>query len=372
MGRPLNKRYFGNTNPPAYGTGGEGVASFTIGGTNNNYTALPTVTAIDAPTMTGGVQAVAGAIIMTAKSATVSTSGSGDTTKDYVVGDVLSVNGVVDATFAVASTKVRTVAVSSQGTGTWVTGDQFTFSTGFATPAVISITATAGVIDGFSIVNAGVRTATGQLTDPVTPDSTTNAGGVQGVSFNLGMGVNAVTVTAGGEFTAVTANPAATTTNSATGTGATLTVSYGISSIAVASSGSGYASVPAVTLSGGNATATAVLTVGRPNAITMVGRVVSGSTVSLDIIKQTGNRRYRVTDGTNTGIVTLVGDAVDAVGEANIIATDSADGTYYVTKLTAHRAVVTPGTGTQFSAGQSVPWTLGTATLNASVKIPNA
>ncbi len=155
--------------------------------------------------------------------------------------------------------------------------------------------------------------------------------------------------------------------------------------------GSGYTSPPTVTIadSDGGAettgTATAVLTTdsGAPgtatnqeNAITITGRVVAGSTVALDIIKQTGSRRYRVTDGTNVGTVTLKSSAVSAAGEAQILATDSAGGTYYVTKLTAHRALVTPGTGTQFPLvggnPQSIPWTLGTAVLNTSVKIPNA
>jgi hypothetical protein len=148
--------------------------------------------------------------------------------------------------------------------------------------------------------------------------------------------------------------------------------------------GSGYTSAPTVTIADSDAgaetsgTATAVLTVntGQENAITMTGRIVAGSTVALDVIKQTGARRYLVTDGTNTGVVELVGDAVDAAGEANIIARDSASGTYYVTKITAHRALVVPGTGTQFplvnGSAQSIPWELDTAVLNTSVRVANA
>ena len=49
MGRPLNKKYFGNRNIGSTATtdngiGGEGVASVTIAGTNNNYIAVPTAT----------------------------------------------------------------------------------------------------------------------------------------------------------------------------------------------------------------------------------------------------------------------------------------------------------------------------------------
>jgi hypothetical protein len=172
----------------------------------------------------------------------------------------------------------------------------------------------------------------------------------------------------------------------------TVTITAGAPvSVTITEQGSGYTSAPTVTIADSDAgaetigTATAVLTVdtGAPgsatnqeNAITITGRIVAGSTVALDIIKQTGARRYLVTDGTNTGVVELVGDAVDAAGEANIVATDSAGGTYYVTKITAHRALVVPGTGTQFplvnGSAQSIPWVLDTAVLNTSVRIANA
>jgi hypothetical protein len=57
-----------------------------------------------------------------------------------------------------------------------------------------------------------------------------------------------------------------------------------------------------------------------------------------------------------------------------IVATDSAGGTYYVTKLTARKATLTQGTGVQFATGASVPWVLEptAATINATVRIPSA
>ena len=375
MGRPLNKKYFGNTSVPPIG--GEGIASFTIGGTNNNYTAIPTVASIGAP-LNGGTQAVAGAILMTAKTATVDTSGAGDLTADYEVGDVLTVVGGTGtaATFTVASVKVGSAVIQDDGTTVWTTGDTITVSgAGWTTPAVFNVAADAGAITGLQTVNAGVYTGT-LLADPIAVTSATvaDAGGYQNdATIGFRFDVNAVTLTSGGSYSVLPANPVATTTDSAAGEGATLNVNYGVLSIAVGTAGAGYTVAPAVSLSGGNATVTSVLTSGTGgNAIVMTGRIVAGSTVALDVIKQTGSRRYLVTDGTNTGVVTLVADAVDAAGEANIVATDSAGGTYYVTKLTAHRALLTRGTGTQFATGQSVPWTLGNATLNTTVKIPNA
>ena len=57
MGRPLNKKYFGNTNTG--GLGGESVASVTLSGTNNSsgYSVGNPVT-FAAPTIEGGVTAV--------------------------------------------------------------------------------------------------------------------------------------------------------------------------------------------------------------------------------------------------------------------------------------------------------------------------
>ena len=173
----------------------------------------------------------------------------------------------------------------------------------------------------------------------------------------------------------------------------TVTITAGAPTlVTMTEKGSGYTSAPTVTIADSDVgaetsgTATAVLTVdtggvpgsttNQENAISITGRIVAGATVALDVIKQTGSRRYLATDGTNIGVVELVGDAVDAAGEANIIATDSASGTYYVTKITAHRALVVPGTGTQFPLvggnPQSIPWVLDTAVLNTSVKISNA
>ena len=65
MARSLNKKYFGNRNVGTTGTGddgigGQGVASITLGGTNNSSGyALNDPLVISAPTLPGGVQATA-------------------------------------------------------------------------------------------------------------------------------------------------------------------------------------------------------------------------------------------------------------------------------------------------------------------------
>ena len=374
MGRPLNKKYFGNRNTPPIG--GEGVASVTVGGTNNNYTAIPTFT-FAAPNLNDGVNAVGTVATMVAKTATVATSGTGTVADDYEPGDVLTVVGGTGtaATFTVSSVTVRTVVAQAAGTTVWTTGDTVTFSSGWDTPAILTITDDGGGgIASLTITQAGVHSGT-IPTDPVSPDSATVAdgGGYQSdATFNLGFGVNAVAIATAGSYTALPSNPVATTTDSANGTGATLNVNYGIGTITVSTAGSGYTSAPAITLSGGNGSLTAVLASTNENSISMLAFLTGGSAQVSDIVKQVSTDRYKVSNSDGEGIVQLQPSAANAEGECSIEATDSAGGTYYVTKLTAHRAQITAGTGTQFVTGSSVPWTLGTAVINETIKLPNA
>lgn len=373
MGRPIKKIYFGNTSTPPIG--GESVASFSVGGTNNNYTTIPTISSIGAPNLPGGVQAVGSITNMVGKTATVVTSGTGAVGADYVPGDILTVVGGTGTapTFTVDSVKVRTAAVQAAGTNTWSTGDTVTFSTGWATPAVLTITDDgAGGIASLTITDAGVR-STALPSDPVAPDSTTNVSGlVNGATFNLGFGVNAVTIATPGALTVLPSNPVATTTNSATGTGATLTVNYGVGTVSVVTAGSGYTSAPTVTLSGGNAAVTAVLSSSNPNAIAISAFVVGGSSaVAGDIVKQEASRRYLVTTAQGTSDCGLVA-APPLAGEMTMTATDSAGGTYYPIKLTQNFATLVKGgrTGTQFDTHSfvisSISRSNGTVTVTTS------
>jgi hypothetical protein len=121
-------------------------------------------------------------------------------------------------------------------------------------------------------------------------------------------------------------------------------------------------------------------TTNQENAIRMTAFLTGGSASEVDIIRQVSARRYKVTDGTRTGVVKLSGTDADAAGEGTIVATDSIGATYYVTKLTGHRATLTqktpvvtsPGGNTWvFITGSSAPWKLTDATTGY-VKIDNA
>ncbi len=311
MGRPLNKKYFGNRNTGSASTtadngiGGGYVSSVTID-TAGSYTTRPTVTfSTPDKTALGAVRAT-GTVNMEALSATVVDGKTG-----YVVGDLLTVTGAGGAIAYVAT----------------IDGDGTVLTVNFT----------------------GTGAARGTQTDLT--DITTGV---------------------------------ATTTNSVAGTvGVTLDVAYRVKSITITEPGSGYtdATDAAVTFSAGTGAGTVVLgtdtgnvgsATNQENAITMTAYLTGGSALTVDVIKQVSTNRYKVTDGTRTGIVALQGSLANAAGECSILATDSDGGTYYVTKLTAHKAVVTRGTGTQFATGEAIPWTFGTATEDYSVKIANA
>jgi hypothetical protein len=378
MGRPIKKKFFANLLSPFqdHATGGptgegEGanVATVTITSAGSGYTTLPGLV-FSAPDTTDGTTATGTATSLLAVSATVGTSGTGDTTADYVVGDELAVAG--GATFDVAAVLVRTVAVQAAGTSTWTTGDTVTFSSGWDTPAVLTITDDgSGGIDSLTITDAGVYSGAA-LTDPVSPDSASvaDAGGYQGdATFNIGFGVESVTLTASGTYATVVSNPVATTTDSANGTGATLNVSYGVGAISVTSTGSGYVNVPTVTPSAGNATFAATLTAGGSSGLFVTAFLLAKdggvSADGADIMKQEASTRYLVRNNQGKGQCRLVAKANGSLlaGEMNLIATDHLGGTYYVTKLTARRARLVRATGTFYVDNQTAGWTVGSASV---------
>jgi len=167
-----------------------------------------------------------------------------------------------------------------------------------------------------------------------------------------------------------------------TATGTLVVVGGAVTGVTVTDSGSGYTSAPTLTITtvGGTETTlslTAVLTSGtaaRQNGIVCQAITVGATnrTSGNDILKQVSSKRFKVRTQDGTAVCKLTAGTPAAAGEMAIVATDSIGGTYFVTKITAHRATLTAGTGAQFTTGTQVPWTFGTATVDVSVKIPNA
>ena len=307
MGRPLHKKYFGNRNTGSAsvttddGIGGTRVASVTLG-TLGSYTVRPTIT-FSAPDLSGE---------------------GGVTATGTVTSEVLS----------------ATIVGGAAGSGGYTAGNILTVtdSTGTATFTVATVSA------------GGVATVT-----PLDRGTFTGA---------LTTGARTTTVAVGAGTT--------------TGTGCTLVVTYRAKAIVVTEQGSGYshATDASASFSGsatlpGTPTVVMIVDSGAPgtadnqeNAINMTAFLTGGSSGNVDIKKQVSDTRYKVTDGTRTGIVKLQASAVSAAGQATIVATDASSATYYVTKLTAHKATLTRfgGGSHEFATGAAVPWTMNGTT----------
>lgn len=278
MGRPLHKKYFGNTGTG--GLGGESVASVTLGGTNNSSGYGAGSVTFAAPGTPGGVTATGtlsvyatGAIVATTTFAPVGTAVAGTAQYPGIVatGGTAGVGAVF--TISRSATVYAVQAVTSVGSG-YIPTETITIlgtELGGTSPAndlVITLggtTAPAGRISTVNVVVAG----SGYTSAP----AVTLVGGTQG------------TLTATAVLT--TSNPNAITNSSF---------------------------VPAA--NGGS------------------------SAVAGDIVRQVNTRSYKVTTAQGTGICKLVAAAPTA-GQMTIAATDANGSTYYVTKLTARKATLT-------------------------------
>jgi hypothetical protein len=86
------------------------------------------------------------------------------------------------------------------------------------------------------------------------------------------------------------------------------------------------------------------------------------------IVKQKGSKRFLCSVGGTELVCALVAGA-PGVGEVRINVTDSAAGTYDVTKISGRTCTVEANTGTEFSTGDKVAWNRTGAVLNESVII---
>lgn len=375
MAHALNKKFFGNRNLGSASTdsddqiGGNRVASVTItaGGTYSG--SLPTAT-FAAPDLAGaGAVTAAGTVHGRAVSAAVNAAGSG-----YALGDTLTVAGGTGtaATFEVDALVTTSVTLTAAGSMYDIDGavkDEIWFDgAGWATPLKIRVdTVTGGNgVATFTVIQQGVWTGPAAAPTSVTGTRTYNGpldSNGTGATFTLTYGVSTVSLDDGGDYTAVSSNPRTTTVSPAGGTGARLNVTYTVDSIEITETGSGYsdAADAAITFSSGAAAADAVLeadagTVGsfgnNENAVTITAYlpaagspgVIEGtggtSALNSDIVRQSGTRSFVVKNADGVGIVRLAA-ATPSPGTANIIATDYTGATYYVTKIASRKAYLT-------------------------------
>jgi hypothetical protein len=329
MGRPLNKKLFGNRNVGSASTtadngiGGGAVASVSAGTVGNfvvtnTYQNFPTLTA-SAPTLPGGVTALLTPVY---ELDTVTYTSGGQTDADYVAGLSTSITGL--------------------GGG-----------------AVVNIVEVANKVTEVNLT-----------------------GGNRG-EFRRG------------DFTGsgITTHQVLQAPNA--GTDLQITVTYRVKRIEVAEAGSGYVAAPTLTWGGHTftgQTAPSAQTVtmlvdngivgtvaNQENAIVAYAYHTGGSLLVGDITKQVSTDRYKVKNATATATAKLKSTIATAAGEMNIVAIDTDGKTYYVTKLTAHRAQLVPaavarlGTsaGTIWASGSSAPWSFASASTGY-VQIENA
>jgi hypothetical protein len=382
MGRPIKKKFFANLNAPYQdhatggptGEGGESVVSVTINTVGSYTSALPTVTFGD-PDLFSGVPAE-GVVHGKALSAVATAAGSG-----YAYANILTQTtggtGTM-ATWTVSALKTVTLTILDDGSAV-DPGDEYEFSGSYdggswTTPLRVRIdTGAGGNAATFSIVTPGVwsgaaapTTTTGATRTQVAAGSDFNGTDLQ---FNItSWGVAEVAVATEGDYTAITSGAKATSVSPAGGTGATLTITYGVKSIELTEVGSNYISAndAAVTFSAGAAAATSVLGNVRDNGLAAYAHIIDGTEgVLVDIMKQESSRRYLVKeDGGAQGQCRLVASNAGDLypGEMCLIATDTEGCTYFVTKLTARRAYLTQrssaGAGYRFADGTSAGWNI--------------
>jgi len=165
------------------------------------------------------------------------------------------------------------------------------------------------------------------------------------------------------------------------------TVKYRVKSITTVEKGSGYIAAPSITWtvassSGtmpGNPTVALTTDSGavgsatnQENGILVYANTTGNGSKIGDIVRQVGARRFKVRTADGVAVCTLKGSAVAAQGEMTITATDSDGGTYFVTKITAHKVSIMQGTGTQFASDTSVPWSFAAPVAGYSVQVANA
>jgi hypothetical protein len=153
-----------------------------------------------------------------------------------------------------------------------------------------------------------------------------------------------------------------------------------------------FTSTVTFTDSGSSQANSVALTTNVQSALSITSYITTGSSAVSggDIIKQEASRRYLVRNSQGVGQVTLSAgtgtDHILAPGFMHLIATDGGGATYYVMKLTAHKAVVVNRTNTSTAlvststiviggvsyTGGDCGWTLGAATGTNQVTLANA
>lgn len=316
MGRPLNKKYFGNLNEGSTtttaddGIGGRGVASIPVT-TPSTYQTRPTFN-ISAPSLVAGVTAT---------------------------GEIIS--------------EVDSVVITAAGTG-YAVGDIITVKTATGSAAVKVATVTAGAVSSVNFTAPGYRGEFTVLPAAGTAQATTSNGAGTGATLTLTFRAASVDVTDPGSGYVAVPTVSGVTQSVVLGT-PVLTVTTTATTLGKANNP--YPAIVAYAFSGGSSRQADIV----KQVSTTRYKVKTADTVNAPFIAQ---------------LKTTGAPAV--LGEMTITATDSGNNTYYISKLTSLKASLIPyGAGThEFplinGTQQSISWTFGTPVNGVSVKVDNA
>ena len=194
-------------------------------------------------------------------------------------------------------------------------------------------------------------------------------GEIQGIDF-VGTGTNR------GSFTTLPTNKTGLAVtvvgnvyggSGSTGTNQTVAITFRASDVVITESGSGYTSAPTSTPTQSVTFASVAVTTTQQNALAFTAYLTTGTqaVTNGDIIKQEASRRYLVRNSEGTGQCKLLTTSTLTAGTMNIVATDYNGSTYFVSKLTAHKARLIQyiENGSFLIAnGASTGWTLNGAT----------
>lgn len=295
MGRPINKRYIGDTalsgqqiqatahfgGEPAAATSwiSKQVATNTYEMVAEDGSAMgrvqlaqggvalapgqANVTVTPYGSSGGGVVATAR---MGATSGTVVVSGTGAVGADYNVGDTLTITGgtrSAAAIFSIGRIKAGQMALVSGGSNYNVDNLITIGGAGYTSNIVVAVQTVdaTGAITSFAQVDgSGIRSAAAPA-DPVSGITLEGSSGNADVSgtgatFNVRWGVSSIALAGAGVYSALPNNPVNTTTNGS-GTGATINVAWQVSNVVVSNGGSDFdgGAVVAFTPSGAEAVA---------------------------------------------------------------------------------------------------------------------
>ena len=320
MGRPIKKKFIGTTVGGASLAGGEGISSVTV------------------------------------KNANLFSQG---TTLSFAASPIGGTTATGTVAFYTANGNVSGVTITEAGTG-YTSAPAITLTK----PANVVVTATyfpnPGVADGDATTNRlSVSTTTGLFV---------------GMVANVGY-----SAPHGAKITSIFTN------------NSNIIIS-GVSSANVRSSPISFGDIGRGTLAGSPVVAAADLLSVLVAAVTTANTIQANAFISValgglggrlsDITSVKGSRRYRVTNDQGTDTVRLIkstevaaantGVGPHAAGLMTISATDSAGGTYFVTKLDGRTATVSPAGATpggQFAANAQVIWSMNAAVVNTTVKL---